>query len=117
MTYIFVEGPDDERFVSRILAPIIGEYQIIQYASMPNAKVNNFIRTINQMSSYDYIFLGDADGKSINDRKAQLVAKYIALSYEKSVCCSIRNRKLVLCRSVRGSVPKIAIKEFRVCYR
>lgn len=83
MTYIFVEGPDDERFVSRILAPIIGEHQIIQYASMPNAKVNNFIRTINQMSSYDYIFLGDADGKSINERKTQLLAKYIALSCEK----------------------------------
>ena len=46
MLYIFVEGPDDYNYFEKIFGESFGEYKIIKYASMPQVKLNNFIRTI-----------------------------------------------------------------------
>lgn len=83
MTYIFVEGPDDERYVARIIQPLLGESQIIQYAHMEHGKLDNFIKTIDQVPGWDYIFLGDADGKSVAERREVLGRKHPKISVEK----------------------------------
>ena len=83
MLYVFLEGPDDERYFSKIILPLLSPCTLVRYANMPNAKVNNFIQTIDKNTSWDYIFLGDADGKTIEDRKAHLLSKYNKLSAEK----------------------------------
>jgi len=83
MLYVFLEGPDDERYFSKVIFPFLEACSFVRYANMQNAKVNNFIQTIDQNSSWDYIFLGDADGKTIEDRKTHLLSKYNKLSAEK----------------------------------
>lgn len=65
MLYVFLEGPDDERFFSKVMAALLGECHYVLYANMPNSKVNNYIKSIDQTPTSDYIFLVDGDGKSI----------------------------------------------------
>lgn len=83
MIYIFVEGPDDERFFHRIYGKYFVEFKCIQYAGWSNIKINQFIRSIRCISGADYIFFGDADGKAINDKKNALVKKYSNLDIKK----------------------------------
>lgn len=73
MMHIFVEGPDDERFFSKIYGKYWGEFVPIKYAGWTHQKINNFIRSIDSMPDCDYIFLGDADGQPINEKKRILV--------------------------------------------
>ena len=75
MLYFFVEGPDDEQYFTKIIAPFAGTYQVVRYANMQNRKINNFLRTIEQMPDCDYLFFGDADRKSIEEQKACLLKK------------------------------------------
>ena len=84
MLYIFVEGPDDERYVNRVISPLVGECEVVKYATLTQGKINNFIRSINCMPSRDYLFLGDADGKNISDKKADLLHKYVSLDANKT---------------------------------
>lgn len=83
MLYIFVEGPDDYNYFSKIFGESFGEYKIIKYASMTQAKLNNFIQTIPSIPDSDYLFFGDEDGKGIENKKAELLSQYNSLSEEK----------------------------------
>ena len=83
MLYIFVEGPDDYTYFEKIFGSCFAEYKIIQYASMPQIKLNNFIRTIPSIPNSDYIFFGDEDGKGIDNKRAELLLKYDALTSAK----------------------------------
>ena len=60
--FIFVEGNDDERFISHIIEPILeGRYEwikIVKYANYERRKISNLIRSIQSINS-DYIFLAD----------------------------------------------------------
>lgn len=58
MLYVFLEGPDDERFFSKVMAALLGECHYVLYANMPNSKVNNYIKSIDQTPTSDYNFLG-----------------------------------------------------------
>ena len=49
MLYVFLEGPDDERFFSKVMAALLGECHYVLYANMPNSKVNNYIKSIDSL--------------------------------------------------------------------
>ena len=83
MLHIFVEGPDDERFFNNIYGSYWDEFKFIKYAGWPSAKINNFIRSICCMENCDYLFLGDADGKTIEDKTSILINRYPNLEKDK----------------------------------
>ena len=83
MLHIFFEGPDDERFFTKIYGKYFGDFKPIQYSGWPPAKINNFIRSISCMPDSDYIFLGDADGKTIDEKKDLLIHRYSHLDNNK----------------------------------
>jgi len=71
--FIMVEGEDDIRFFGRIIKPLfISRYdsvEIIPYASIRRAKVNNFLKSVRLMKN-DYIFVADIDTEqSVRDKK------------------------------------------------
>jgi len=71
--YIFVEGDDDERFVDRILRPILNErYDYIgcyKYAQRSKSKVEKFVRSI-AAREIDFFCLVDIDSSPcITNRK------------------------------------------------
>ena len=87
MLYVFVEGPDDERYFNKIYGACFQErfesYKIIKYAQWKKDKIDNFIKSIARMPDVDYIFFGDADGKNTEDKKQELTEIYKKLSPEK----------------------------------
>ena len=83
MLHVFIEGPDDERFFSKIYGACFGTFRFIQYAGWPPAKINSFIRSMCCMPDSDYIFLGDADGKTIEEKKEILTKRYSNLDINK----------------------------------
>lgn len=83
MLYIFVEGPDDYNYFNKIFGESFGEHKIIQYASMTQVKLNDFIRTIPSIPNSDYLFFGDEDGKGVENKKSELLSQYNSLSKDK----------------------------------
>ena len=83
MMYLFVEGPDDERYFSRVFGDIWNGLVFIRYAGWTNTKISNFIRSISCTPKSDYIFIGDADGKTIEQKSRDLIAKYTHLEASK----------------------------------
>ncbi len=78
--YLFVEGPDDERFLKAVFEPQVqAQYQHIQYvryAVQTTEKIRKFLRSISQMQA-DYIFFRDFDsGSCITSRKDELARRY-----------------------------------------
>ena len=90
MLYDFLEGPDDERFFSKVMAALLGECHYVLYANMPNSKVNNYIKSIDQTPTSDYIFLVDGDGKSIEDRKSVSCQSTQSYQLKKFLLCNSR---------------------------
>lgn len=76
MLNIFVEGPADERFFMKIYGKYFGDFRIIKYAGWSPSKINKFIYSISCMPDNDYIFFGDADGKTIDEKKSILINRY-----------------------------------------
>jgi hypothetical protein len=71
--FILVEGEDDIRFFGRIVKPLfVARYdsvELIPYASIRRAKVNNFLKSVRLMKN-DYIFVADIDTeRSVRDKK------------------------------------------------
>lgn len=60
--YIWVEGPDDERFFERIIRPLFSDtYQqviIRKYAQMRHERIMNFLKSIDSMGA-EYLFFTD----------------------------------------------------------
>ena len=63
--YIFVEGTDDERFIDKIIKPMLQKsyhhIKIIRYASLKSIVIEGYIKTCKQQNSSDYIFICDLD--------------------------------------------------------
>jgi hypothetical protein len=83
--YIFVEGPDDERFMNRIILPLLTEkynhIKIIKYAVLQPQVVINFVRTFKKQSNSDYLFFSDMDARGdvkycITKRKEKIISKF-----------------------------------------
>lgn len=83
MLHIFVEGPDDERYFTKIYGKCFGDFKLIKYAGLTPVKINNYIRSISCMPDCDYIFFGDADGKTIDEKKSILISRYSNLDGSK----------------------------------
>lgn len=83
MLHVFMEGPDDERFFTKIYGDCFGCFKPILYSGWTHAKINNFIRSITCMPDSDYIFFGDADGKTIEEKKNILLNRYSNLDSSK----------------------------------
>ena len=79
MLHIFVEGPDDERFFAKIYGNCFGDYKIIKYSGLTPIKINNYVRSISCMPDSDYVFFGDADGKTIGEKRDILIDRYPSL--------------------------------------
>lgn len=112
MEFIFVEGPDDERYIKRILSPLIGECNIVEYSTLTQKKINQFIQSVDCMASCDYIFLGDADGKTIEERKLCLLEKYQSLSPEKTFVVQYEIESWYYAGVTEAEAKKMKLKHF-----
>ena len=83
--FIFVEGPDDERFMSRVVVPRLenryNHIKFIKYATMTKIAVEAFIKTCTQKAAYDYLFVCDMDARGdktlcVTSRKQREQNKY-----------------------------------------
>ena len=83
MMYVFVEGFYDERFFSKVYHKELGEAKFVQYSGMTTSKVNRFIKSICCMPNGNYLFFGDADGQTIEGKKAILTGRYNQLDINK----------------------------------
>ncbi len=87
--FVWVEGPDDLRFFTWVVQPVLEtkyrRVQIVQYSEKTPPKVKNFLRTIPQMGNA-YIFVSDADdAPCITARKMRLKEKYGAALDEANI--------------------------------
>lgn len=112
MLHVFVEGPDDKRFFSNIFSDFFGDFHVIQYAGWPSAKINNFIRSINHMPDNDYIFLGDADGKSIDEKKNILISRYSNLDSNKVFIVQYEIESWYYAGASRSVCEKLKLKQY-----
>ena len=82
MFYIFVEGYFDEYYFTRIFfASTLVCF--IQYASLKPEKVNDYLKSIKKIPNSDYLFFGDSDGLSINEKTDFLITKYKEIDHHK----------------------------------
>lgn len=81
--YVFVEGPDDERLVNKIIGS--KEVKIIKYANEKKAYINNYIKSIKGMPYADYALIGDIDLKSLKDKKDDLLLRFPDCEREKII--------------------------------
>lgn len=84
MWFLFVEGPDDERFFRKI---INDELNIIKYAKEKKGKIDDYIKSIKGMSNADYFLIGDVDLKTISQKKDELLKTYPSCECEKIIIC------------------------------
>jgi hypothetical protein len=88
--FIWVEGPDDSRFVESTLkvaaASHYDDIRVVQYSRLRKDKVDQYITAIRAMKTADYLFLGDMDLRaSIEEAKQALLMKFKALEGSKIV--------------------------------
>ena len=112
MLHVFVEGPDDERFFSKVYGGCLGTLRFIQYAGWSAPKINNFIRSISCMPDNDYIFLGDADGKSIEERKRILINRYSNLESSKLFIVQFEIESWYYAGASLATCQKLKLKHF-----
>ena len=90
--FVWVEGPDDFRYFETMVRPLLSAtydwIDIVQYASMTDKIVVDFIQSIVAMGA-DYIFARDID------RFPCITAAKIDVRPNKNYCSRPRNRKLV----------------------
>lgn len=85
MIYLFVEGPTDEQFFTKIVLPIIGPGRFVRYSHERIQKINDFIHSIDRTPYLDYLFIGDSDGKTTEEKKQILLSRYTNLTPDKIV--------------------------------
>jgi len=87
--FIFLEGPDDERFIKAVLnKPLREKFGWVipyMYAQKKKQNICNYINSINSMGA-NYIFLADLDSyPCISSKKEALLRKYIVLDESKII--------------------------------
>lgn len=74
--FIFVEGPDDERYIKTVVSPkledVFSFVKIIKYATLSKTIIENFIKTYKKQIHTDYLFICDMDARGA---KSQCVTK------------------------------------------
>lgn len=85
--WFFVEGNDDESFISRFLRKIQFpfEYEVIKYRQLEKGKVDRYLNSIKERGD-NYFFLSDFDkGPCIEKRKNELLETYSKLEKERII--------------------------------
>lgn len=81
--HIFVEGPDDEKFINMVFGEIInaiyGSYKIIRHSKMSNKKIRKYIQSI-KANGMNYLFIADQDGNK--SKKDDILKKFSFLDVE-----------------------------------
>jgi hypothetical protein len=98
--FVFVEGPDDKRFVERVFRPRLkratySNLATIEYAQLPDEDVNAFATGFNSSgANFEYLFLVDRDTHAdLAACRAFVRGKYRAVQEEKvfMVCAEIES--------------------------
>lgn len=71
--YVFVEGPDDERFFQSHYSNRC--VKLIKYANTPPKAINGMLRTLKRQRS-PYIFLTDSDGAAPDAKIEKVLRKF-----------------------------------------
>lgn len=71
--FLFVEGPDDERFMKHHFAN--RNIKPVNYAGMTSKAVNNMIRTIKNTRA-PYLFITDSDGAPAATKRQKVIDRY-----------------------------------------
>lgn len=112
MVYVFVEGPDDERFFSKIYGEVFCNPKFIQYAGWTPVKINNFLRSIKCTNGDEYIFLGDADGKTIDEKKGILIQRYSNLDDDRLFIVQYEIESWYYAGVDQDSCQKLKLKQY-----
>lgn len=88
--YIFLEGEDDKRYFKAIIEPVLkNKYDKISYhlyRQEKKEKVIRFLKSIESVSSWDYIFIADIDlFEDVKSKKEKLIKSYENLKADKIV--------------------------------
>ncbi len=86
--FIWVEGPDDERFFNTIVKPIFEEHysyiEVRKYAERKNEYIISLLKSHSDMND-DYIFVGDINNEPcVIAKKGKLSARY-RISSDKNI--------------------------------
>lgn len=87
--WLWVEGPDDERFARYVLEPLLkqryDQIDIVQYAERSKKYVDSLMKSIEAMGA-DYLLLGDKDkSPCITGAKERICKQYRSVSWERIV--------------------------------
>jgi hypothetical protein len=82
--FVWVEGPDDQRFVDTILRPRLEELydwvEVVPYSGMANEKITKWIESIRSINDATYAFLADNDQSAcVPAKKEELVRRIKSL--------------------------------------
>lgn len=92
--YIFVEGPDDERFTTSIILPLLrdkfsdinGNVEIIKMAGRKDETIDAFLKSISASKNKDYLMLVDLDSANcVSGCKDLHKKRYRHLDQDKTV--------------------------------
>ena len=83
LLFVFVEGPDDERFINGIFGK--NNIKIIKYAVEKKEYINNYIRSVKSMPNCDYVIIGDIDLKSLDEKKREILLQFPACETDKII--------------------------------
>ena len=81
--FVFVEGPDDERFITSVLGN--DKIKVIKYAREKKEYINRYIKSIKSIPNYDYIVICDIDLKSLVEKKNAILAQFPDCVVEKII--------------------------------
>lgn len=112
MLHVFIEGADDERFFTKIYGKCFGDFKPIQYTGWTPTKINNFIRSISCMPDSDYLFFGDADGKTVEEKKALLTQRYSFLDDNKVFIVQYEIESWYYAGASAGICQKLKLKQY-----
>ena len=75
---IFIEGDDDQRFLERVVAPLLrcrfDAIRFYRYAPCPHKEVSKLIRTLKH-TGWEYLFLADKDSSPCITQKRGKIAE------------------------------------------
>ncbi len=108
MIYFFVEGTFDKIFISKL---INCDCQIVEYSSMKNKKLNNYIRSLKKQG-VDYVFLFDTDRKDKDTKLKQKLKQYNQLQKEKCFAVVLEIESWFMAGCCDDILKKYKIKPF-----
>lgn len=115
--FIFVEGLDDERFISEVIVPrllkVYDQVDIHRYRNKTEKYVSNFISSIKSMSGVNYMFISDFDmNPCISTRKDRLIERYDGLDKEHIFIVKNEIESWYVAGLDRNNCSKFRIKHF-----